>query len=316
MNWKRITAIVVPLVLILSTILSCTPAVQIPGQIQDDLGRAIDITAVPERIVSLAPSNTEILFELGLGDKVVGVTDFCDYPLEVNDRCSQEEGTEGKITRVGDQLSGFNIETIVALEPDMALGFGYTSPTYVQQLEALGITVIILGPDGIDAILADIELVGKIMGIEAAAKQLTAKMREDILAMVSKTALISRPKVFYELDGTDPTKPWTAGPGSFVNDLISLAGGINIGAGGPTQGFQINTEEIVNSNPDIIILADVVSGGVTPESVADRAGWSKIAAIVNEEIHEIDPNITSRGGPRIVEALERLIEIIHPEIEL
>lgn len=332
MHWKRILAIIAPLILILS---ACAPKVQVPDSaailetlskilaveprsapLTDDLGRSIDIASIPNRIISLAPSNTEILFALGLGSNVVGVTNYCNYPQEVNDRCDLPEESEGKITRVGAPFPGFSIETIASLEPDLVLGFGYTLPEYVPQLEGLGLTVVILGPEDIEGILADILFIGKVTGMDETAIALTNEMKVGIANVLVKTARANDcPTVFYEIDGTDPTKPWTAGPGSFVSALISLAGGENIGAGGPTQGFQISTEQILSVNPEIVILADV-GWGVTPESVAARTGWDQISAVVNGKIYPIDPDLTSRPGPRIIQGLLEMARIIHPELEL
>jgi len=162
--------------LILMTACTTTPAstpTPTPGPITitDDLNRTVTVAEIPQRIVSLSPSNTEILFALDLGDKVVGVTDFCDYPEELLAKIDA-----GEIQRVGTTFPGFNLETIVDLEPDVAFAIGATVPEYVTDLEGLGIPVIILQPEDIDGIFSDIELVGEVTGKEAEAEA-TAVLR-------------------------------------------------------------------------------------------------------------------------------------------
>ena len=269
----------------------------------DDAGRAVEVIGNPQRIVSLAPSNTEILFALGLGDKVVGVTDFCDYPEEAQ-----------AIEKVGGIEP--NLERIVALAPDLVLAIG-GSPAQVEKatdMEKLGLTVLVLEPGDIESIMANIELVGKATGVEKEANQLAAQMRKRFDDITTKaTGAGSRPSVFFELDATDPSKPYTPGPDSFIDALIGLAGGSNIAAGAKMQWAQLSTEEIIAQNPEVIVLGDV-NYGVTAEMVKERPGWSVITAVKNGAIYPIDDILVSRPGPRIIDGLEALARIIHPEL--
>ncbi len=162
--------------------------------------------------------------------------------------------------------------------------------------------------------MANVELVGTATGAEKEASQLAAQMRkrfDDITARAKGAG--SRPKVFFELDATDPSKPYTPGPGSFIDALISLAGGSNIGASAKMQWAQLSTEEIIAQDPELIILGDV-NYGVTVEMVKERPGWSVIAAVKNGAIYPIDDILISRPGPRIIDGLEDLARIIHPEL--
>ena len=274
-----------------------------PISVVDNTGRTVEIAATPQRIISLAPSNTEILFALGLGDKVVGVTDFCDYPEEAK-----------AIEKVGGIEP--NLEKIVALKPDLVLAIG-GSPAQVEkaaEMEKLGLAVLVLEPGDIEGILANIELVGKAAGADKAASELVAQMRQrfdDITAKARGTA--SNPKVFFELDATDPSKPYTPGPGSFIDALITLAGGSNVGANAKMQWAQLSTEEIIAQDPEIIVLGDA-NYGVTAEMVKERPGWSVITAVKNGAIYPIDDVLISRPGPRIIDGLEALARIIHPEV--
>jgi iron complex transport system substrate-binding protein len=273
------------------------------SSLKDDLGRTISLNVVPQRIVSLAPSNTEILFALGLGSKVVATDDYSDYPAEA-----------AKLQHVGSAFPSFSIETIVSLKPDLAVAFGYTLPDYASKLENLGIPVVVLAPRGIDGVIGDIELLGQITGTSSQAKKLTADMQKRLDTVVAKTKGAAVSRVFWEFDATDPGKPWTAGPGSFNDILIMLAGGQNIGAIGPASSWQMNSEEIIKADPQIIILDDY-KFGTSVDSVSKRPGWASITAVKTNSIYPIlDPNLTARPGPRIIDGLELLAGIIHPEL--
>jgi iron complex transport system substrate-binding protein len=279
-----------------------------PVEITDDLGRTVVIEQAPQRIVSLAPSNTEILFAIDLGAKVKGVTDFCDYPQELLDKI----GT-GAIVRVGSTWPGFSLETIVSLIPDIAFAIGVTVPDYVDALESLGIPVVMLEPPDIAGIFKDIELVGEITGNSVEAEALINEMKAHMAAICTKTASATEtPTVFYEVDGSTPAMPWTAGSGTFIDTLITLAAGDNIASDTPGW-YQINLEVLTDRDPEIIILGDC-EWGVSPESVMAREGWGGITAVINEAIFCIDSDLVSRPGPRIFDGLEALAKIIHPEL--
>ena len=269
----------------------------------DDLGRTVTIQTTPHRIVSLSPSNTEILFALGEGAEVVGTDDYSDYPAEAK-----------TITHVGSAFPSFNIETIVSLKPDLVIAFGYTLPDYVTKLQSLGIPLIVLAPKDVSGVISDINLVGKITGVVATAKTLTTSMQNSLNTVESKIKGVSSPRVLWEFDGTDPGNPWVAGPGSFNDALITLAGGQDVGSSGPTSSWQMGTEDIVKADPQIIILDDY-QFGMTVQSVAQRPGWSAITAVNNGAIYPInDSDLTDRPGPRVIQGLQLLADIIHPEL--
>jgi iron complex transport system substrate-binding protein len=310
MNLKKTIGLIVPLILILLSTLSCNTAAKVAGDITDDLDRAINFDTIPQKVVSLAPSNTEILFALGLDDSVVGVSDFCNYPEDVNTRSALEDGAEGKIAKVGNAFA-VNIEAIVALNPDLVIGFGYNLPTYVEQLEDQGITVIVLAPESIDDILADIELIGTIMGVYQEAIQLTDQIRQDLATITTKTALTSRPGIFCETGYGGGI--WTTGSGSFISNLVMLAGGTDIGVAVSKGNPSISMEYVVAANPDMIILVD--APWVTPADVKARGGaWDSLTAVQNDKIYEVDADVVSRNGPRVVEGVMALLEVIHPDI--
>jgi len=289
-----------PMPVTTTNLTATTPA---PTAYTDDIGRTVQITGIPQRIISLSPSNTEILFALGLGEKVVGTDDYSDYPAAAK-----------QLTHVGSDYPNFSIETIVSLKPDMAVAFGYTLPDYVTQLESLGIPVVVLAPKDINGVISDIDLIGQITGSSAQAKKLTTDMQNSLNAIEAKIKGASTPRVLWEFDATDPGKPWVAGPGSFNDVLITLAGGQNIGASGLTSSWQMNSEDIIKADPQIIILDDF-QFGTTVDSVSARPGWTSITAVKENAIYPItDSNLTDRPGPRIIDGLELLAKIIHPEL--
>lgn len=266
----------------------------------DDAGRTVKIPPSPKRIISLAPSNTELIFALGLGEKVVGVSDFTTYPPEA-----------AKIDSVGGMP--LNFEKIVALNPDLILAAGLTSKEDLGRLEGLGKTVLVLDPKDIEGVLANITLMGKAVGLEAKAEALVSSLRKDWEGILAKTkAAKERPKVFVELDET----LFTIAPGSFIHPLIEMAGGTNIAAdvsGNPYPQF--SSEQVIQRNPQVIILTDHgIYGGVTPDKVKARPGWQAIDAVKNGAIYPIDPDVISRPGPRVIQGLEALAKLIHPEL--
>lgn len=271
--------------------------------ITDSAKRTVTIPGVPQRIVSLAPSTTEIAFALGLGPRVVAVDSYSDYPAETKDL---------------PKLKTFpvSMEQLVSFKPDLILAAGVTGPDEIKKMEDLNLTILVVGvsSSSFDDIFADISLVGQATGTQAQAKQLTETMRNkvaEIKGIVAKAK--DKPRVYWELDATDPTKPYTPGPGSFIDGLIALAGGTNIAAAAKTTWAQLNAEEIVASNPDIIILSDTAYG-ITVESVKARPGWSTISAVKNDKVLPIEDNLVSRPGPRVVDGLAAAAKLIHPEL--
>jgi len=267
-------------------------------EITDDLGRIVNIEDVPERIVSLAPSITEILFALGLGDKVVGVTDRCDYPEEALDK-----------PNVGSYFST-SLEAIIDQNPDIVFSDGHD--TVDTQMEALGVTMVVLQPQDISGIYKDIELVGKITGKEVAAEELVTEMEQRVGAVTERTEGVERPTVLYVIDSSDTSKPWTVGAGSFIDALVALAGGENIVK--VSQDYlQINLEEIVACAPEIII-GTTSHGTLSIPDFVNLPVWNEMNAVKEGRIHIIQVDLVSKAGPRIVEGLEEMAQIIHPEL--
>jgi iron complex transport system substrate-binding protein len=276
-----------------------------PIVLTDGLGRTVTLESPAQRVVSLAPSNTEILFAIGAGSQVVGRDRFSNYP---------EEALE--VTDIGGGWGELDTETIVSLDPDLVLAASLTPPEQIQALEDLGLTVFALtNPADLEGMYANLLLVAQLTGHEAEAVDLIETLKARVAAVEEKVATVEdRPLVFYELDATDPNAPWTSGPGTFIDTLLTMAGAQNLGADLDDVWVQVSIEELVTKNPDFILLGDATWGGVTPEDVAARAGWDALDAVQNGHVFPFNDDLVSRPGPRLVDGLEALAELLHPDL--
>jgi len=269
----------------------------------DGLGRKVEFTKPALSVVSMAPSNTEILYAIGAGPQVVGRDEFSDYPAEAK-----------SLPSVGGSMGQYSYEQIAALKPDLVLAGGINTPEQVKALEDLGLKVFYLGnPTTLEEMYANLETVARLTGHEADAANLIDSLKTRVKAVDDKLAGVTdKPVVFYEIDASDPNKPYTTGPGTFIDLLIARAGGQNL-PGLKDAYPQVSLEQIVLANPAIILLGDA-QYGTTPQAVAARPGWSGIAAVQNSRVLPFDDNLVSRPGPRLVDGLEALAKAIHPEL--
>ncbi len=272
----------------------------------DGLGREVKLAGPAQKIVSLAPSNTEILYAIGAGKQVVGRDEFSDYPAEAK-----------SVASVGGSMGQYSTEAIVAAKPDLVLAAEINTPELVKQLEDLGLTVYYLkNPKTLEEMYSNLEIVAQLTGHEAETKTLIDSLKTRVAAVDEKIKTVTdKPVVFYEIDATDATKPYTYGPGTFGDLLISRAGGVNLAtAAGITDAYpQVSLEQIVKTNPSMIILGDS-NFGTTADAVKARAGWDSIDAVKNDKIFPFDDNLVSRPGPRLVDGLEQLAKLLHPDL--
>jgi iron complex transport system substrate-binding protein len=275
----------------------------------DDMGNVVTFTSAPERVVSLAPSNTEILFAIGAGDKVVGVTDYCNYPYNFTAWIEA-----GNMTSIGSYWQP-SIEPIVALEPDLVLASSGSLEAAVS-LKNLGYAVLVVEGQTIDDVLQDILLVGRATYKNSESIALVTEMRVRIDAVVNQAAdATTTPKVYHEV-WNEPLM--SVGPDTFIDEMITLAGGTNIFNDATTSWPIVSSEAIIERNPDVMFFPDMYMGRAnfyeTMEAVESRPGWDTITAVQNGALYEINADIISRSGPRIVDALETLAKMVHPEI--
>ena len=272
-------------------------------KLTDDLGRPVVLNGTAQRIISMAPSITEILYAVGAGGQVVGRDQFSDYPAEA-----------ANITNIGSTYEALNTELIVSLKPDLILAAEINTPEQVKTLEDLGLTVYYLkNPTTIEGMYGDMELVAQLTGHESEAASAVEALKARVAAVDEKIMpLNSRFSVFYEMDGTDPAKPFTAGKGTFITLLIERAGGYNIASA--IDGYpQLSLEQVVAADPAFILLGDA-KFGTTPESIAQRPGWANLSAVKNKQVLPFNDDLLSRPGPRMVDGLEELAKLLRPEL--
>jgi len=277
----------------------------------DDLGREILIEEPPNRIVSMAPSLTEILFALGVGDKIVGVTEACNYPPEAQE-----------IEKIHEAFGDYNVEKIVELDPDLVvmdrfLDLGVSPGSWLSKLEEVGLVVVVVYPKTFDDVFSNIELIGQATWAQENATNLVNTLELRVQAVMDKVENVSedeKPRVFSTnyYDGKDD--PWTSGYGTFADDVIRIAGGINV-VGIKSGFFQMSLEALVWSDPEIIIvLEDDKYLTYTYDYLTRDDRLQDMTAMRNDAVYEIDASLLSRAGPRLVDGLEETAKILHPEL--
>ena len=267
-----------------------------PLTITDDLGRSITLKSEPKRIIAMLPSHTETLFALGAGAKLVGIDQFSNYPKLETD----------KIAKVG---SGFvpNLEAIAALKPDLVLADESTSSKLVQNLEKLGLTVYGGTAQTYTETFEKIAVLGRLVNREANSLRLITSMRSEINSISAKIASRPRVSAYFEVDPT----PYAAGPSSFIGEMLSRAGGINILPATLGAFPKISPEIVVSSNPSVII-------GARLEDLLLRPGWANIAAVKNKRVYDPsgeENDAIVRPGPRLPTALKVLVRFLHPDLK-
>jgi iron complex transport system substrate-binding protein len=298
MRIKKLGILIV-LSLLVSMVIGCQPQFQ-PGTYTDDMGREVRIEKVPQRIISLAPSHTEILFALGLSDRVIGVTRYCNYPEEAKEK---------------EKIGGFanpDIEKIIALKPDLILAFGTLQKSLVSELEDKGQTVFWLYPHTVKDILESFERIGKITGKVAAAKQLKERIEERIRVVQENVKDIpEREKVtVFRVMSLDPLG--TLGGDAFQTDIYRLAGGRNIFGNTKKDYFQLDFQTLVTLEPDIIIICGDDEEKAKAE-IKSQKGWENLDAVKTDKIVVISCDLICRPSPRIAETIELLARGFYPK---
>ncbi len=266
--------------------------------IVDDYGRTVELKGVPQRIVSAAPSPTEILFAVGAGGQVVGVDNYSDYPAEAKN-----------LPQIGSYT--LNIEVIMSLKPDLIVCSDLVPRLQLDQLEAQGIPYFIFATRTMEDVIKDLRLAGSLTGHSLEAESVVSSLQARVNAVTNKTLAtgVEKPRTYVEYYPL-----WTYGPGSFGDDLIRLAGGTNIASKASNEYPELTPEFIIAQNPEVIVYT---VGPMTTTVAADfaaREQWDSIYAVSHNKIYSLDDNLMSRYGPRVVDGLEQLAEIIHPEL--
>lgn len=266
----------------------------------DQTGREIRVPVKPQRVVALAPSIAEIIFALDCQDRLKGATRFSDYPEAA-----------GKIPKVGSYVY-LDLEKIVALNPDVCIAIKDGNPrSVIDRLESLDIPVFAVNPRGLDTVMQAICHIGRLMGAENRANEIASDMEARIARVESKVAQTDkRPRVFFQI-GISPIV--SAGSDTFIHELIVKAGGKNM-AGRYTSYPRFSREEVLELAPDILIITSMARKEVFERVKGEWEKWDQIPAVANDRVHLVDSNLFDRPTPRLVDALEKLVELIHPEL--
>ena len=304
-------AVAATLLAVVSTLAACggttgSPTAEQPLIKTDALHNAIVIPASsPQRIISLGATDSEILGALKVDSRVIGVDTFTDYPADL--------AAKPKVTDANGQP---NVEQIIALKPDLVLGFGGEVGAAERQLVQAHVNVVDLPATDLTGALTDLRLVGQLVHAEATANALANDLQRRIDAV--KAAVKGQPtvSVYMEADDSTPGKPYVFGGGTFGDELIRDAGGTNVfGSNSTNSGYpQVNDEAILAANPQVIILTEDPHYGGDPSQVAKRPGWSVVDAVKNGRVYQMNPDLFQRLGPRVVDGLEQLAKVLHPDL--
>jgi iron complex transport system substrate-binding protein len=269
---------------------------------KDANGTAITIPATaPQRIVSLTAGNSEMLAAVGVSSRVVAVDSTTNFPADLASK-----------PKVSDPTGAVNVEQIVALKPDLVLSWNHFSgPDTDQKLMQAGVTVVDLPGMDLTGTLTEIRLVGQLTHTEAAANALVDGLQKRIATVKSKVANATPVSVYMEI-GYTPTSTYAFEVGSFGDEIIKLAGGTNI-FGSETSSGAVSDERIIAANPAFIILTGGPDFGGDPQSVGKRPGWADLAAVKSGKVYAINSDPVQRPGPRLVDALEQVAKLLHPE---
>lgn len=269
-------------------------------ELVDQVGRRVEVPDRPARIISLMPSLTEIVYELGAGERLVGATQYSTSPPPA-----------ARLPRVGSYVH-LDVEKIVRLRPDLCLAVRDGNPLHViERLESLAIPVYTVDPRDLTEIIESIELLGEALAREQEAGRLAGEMRHRLKAVTGKVAGIgSRPGVFFQIDAAPII---SAGTDTFIDHLINRAGGRNLAAG-PTRYPRYSWEDILVMEPEVVIIASMAGGFSEEELKASWQKWPQIPAVKNRRLFVVEADLFDRPTPRMIEGLETLLPLIHPEL--
>lgn len=282
--------------------LVCVPAVAASAQgrtVTDPVGRTVHIPEDPRRVVTLAPSLTEMVFALGAGDRVVGVSRYSNFPAQVE-----------ALPRVGSYVQP-DVEKIVALKPDLCLAVKDGNPREaVETLERLGIPVYAVNPRNLQEVMETLTALGEVLQAHDKAREVTAHMERRLGAVEERLRQVDhRPRVFFQI-GVSPIV--SVGTDTFAQELIRRAGGVNV-AEGPEPYPRFSLEQVMALRPDVIVVSSMEREQVFEAVRADWMRWRGIPAVASERIHLVPSDLFDRPGPRLVDGLELLARILHPE---
>lgn len=299
MPLKKVLLRHIPPILLIAIIL-CRVTSPLCATFKDSLGRKITLHGDPRKIVSLAPNITEILYFLGLGERVVGVTQFSYYPPEAHLK-----------PKVGSYIN-LNVEQIISLAPDLVIGtVDGNKPGIITLLKRAGIQVFIVNPRNVREVMDTIRILGRVCGVPKKANELSQNLKRRVDDILKKTMSREKPLVFLQIN----LKPiMTVNRNTFHHDLIRLAGGRNMTEDEPITYPRISLEEVIRRKPDVIIISSMEIGGRFERARQAWLRWKSIPAVKNNRVRLIDSDLIDRPSPRIIDGLDAMAKIIHPEV--
>jgi iron complex transport system substrate-binding protein len=271
------------------------------GHFKDSLDREVYVKAPPQRIVPLAPSITEILYHLGLEDRVAGVTQYSSFPPEA-----------AKKPKVGTYID-LNVEKIMSLAPDLVIGtVDGNQPAVVRLLEEAGVSVFLVNPRHVKKVIETIAMIGRVCGVASAGDGAANRLKERMDHVLAKVTARDRPLVFLQIN----IKPiMTVNRNTFHHDLIHLAGGMNMTADEPITYPRLSLEEVIRRKPEVILVSSMERGGRFEKARQDWMTWTSIPAVQKGRVHLIDSDLIDRPSPRIIQGLEDMARLLHPEVD-
>jgi iron complex transport system substrate-binding protein len=265
----------------------------------DDLGRKVYLAKPAQRVISLAPSITEMLFAVGLDAEIVGVTTFCDYPAQAKLK-----------PKIGSSIP--NLEAILGLKPDLVLGNqDFIRPDVLAKLEQLRVPVFLLLPKTVEDILGHISTLGRLVGHEKDARLVVQGLRDRLTEIRRRMARAQRVRVFYVVN-TDPLI--SVGSGSFIHHMLETAGGENI-VGNTIKAYpKVSLEEVLRKDPEVLLFPAGTTEGI-PEAEQQRwRKWRGMSAVAQNRVYQVKADLVNRPGPRVIEGIEGLARLLHPEL--
>jgi len=268
---------------------------------EDVLGRKVSLAGDPVRIIPLAANLTEILYFLGLDNRIAGVTEFSNYPPAAREK-----------PRVGSYVN-LNVEKIISLSPDLVIGTrDGNSQGDITLLEQAGIPVFVVNPRSVESVISSIALLGMVCGIPEKAESMAADLTRRFESVRSAIQYQKKPLVFLQIN---VVPIMTVNKTTVHNDLIQLAGGINMSADEPVTYPRISVEEVIRREPEVIIISSMERGGRFEKAKEGWMQWTSLPAVKNKHVYLIDSDLIDRPSPRIIEGLEAMARIIHPELD-
>lgn len=295
--WMRM---LVPCLITIALLFQSTAC--IARQLVDQAGRTVTVPEQPQRVIALAPSIVEVVFALERQDLLKGATQYSDEPSAAR-----------QLPRVGSYVN-LDIEKIVALKPDLCLAIMDGNPqSAVSRLESLGISVYVVNPRSITGVMTMITGLGEVLDASRKAARITADMQTRIERVQARLAATStRPSVFFQIDAAPIV---SAGRGTFIDELITLAGGINLAAGDGAEGYpKYGREEVLRFQPEVVIVASMAGGHSEADLKAGWRQWPQLPAVQKGRLHVLSADLVDRPTPRLVDGLEAFAALIHPEL--